>query len=109
MGPDLRRDWMQGLIPGAEKGTVPRMTVSLCEIRTEMMGENRRDKGGNDLTSRRLANLINNLPGWRKVKHKARVPGYGPQFIYRRTGDDLKRWKREQKERAEEEAYDPLS
>jgi predicted P-loop ATPase len=107
MGPDLKRDWIQGLIPGAGRGTVPRMQVSLCEIRHEMMGENRRDKGGNDLTSRRIANIINNLTGWRKLKKRQRVPGYGPQFIYLRTQADLRRWRQEQKEQAE--AFDPLS
>ena len=59
-----------------------RQQVCLTEIRTEMLSEDRRFGSGGDLTSRRLANLMNNLPGWTKERRKRRLPGYGPQWCY---------------------------
>ena len=50
----------------------------------ELLGEDRRKRGSNDQTSRRLANLMNNLPGWKKSDRKIRVPLYGPQWVYYR-------------------------
>lgn len=86
MSPELHRAWLQGDIPGAAPGTVERAFVSLCEIRAELLGEDRhRGWNGNDTMGRRLANLMNNLPGWRKLKRKVRIPVYGPQCVYKRV------------------------
>lgn len=102
MSPELRRDWIQGDVPDAAEGTAPRMTVCLPEIKVELLKEDRVKGGGNDLLTRRLANLMNNMPGWYKQKKRARVPGYGAQWTYRRKQTDLRRWRKEQLEQADD-------
>lgn len=84
LSPESRRDYIQGDLPGVDpsKCTRKRQQVCLTEIRTEMLSEDRRFGSGGDLTSRRLANLMNNLPGWTKERRKRRLPGYGPQWCY---------------------------
>lgn len=82
--PEWRRDFIQESLPAAPKGTVVRGEVCLSEIRVELLGMDRRSVGGNDALSRRLANLMNNLPGWKKDRQKTNVRGYGPQYVYRR-------------------------
>ena len=85
MTPEARRDYINGdsiIDPGV--CTVQRDHVCLCEIRVELLGEDRRKFGGNDRTSRRVANLMNNLQGWQKSSTKQRVPNYGVQFVYYR-------------------------
>ena len=86
LSPESRRDYINGDSPvDREKCTRPRNAVCLTEIRVEMCGDDRRRVVGNDLMSRRLANIMNNLKGWQKGKKKVRVPGYGPQWVYYRT------------------------
>lgn len=84
--PETRRDYLNGDsdLPGLPQATMLREQVCLTEIRTELCGDDRRRDGGNDLLSRRLANIMNNLPGWTKCDRKQRVPGYGIQWVYRR-------------------------
>ena len=76
---------MQGVLPHDPAiCTGKRMEVCVTEIRVEMCGEDRTRGGGNDMLCRRLANLMNCRPGWTKSEKKIRVPGYGPQWVYRR-------------------------
>jgi len=83
--PETRRDYIQGMtVSDVTKATMRRDAVCLTEIRTEMCGEDRRRNGGNDLLSRRLANLMNTLPGWRKGRKKETTKGYGAQWVYHR-------------------------
>ena len=56
--------------------------------KAELLGLDRRKKGGNDYDSRRVANLMNNLPGWKKSSHKAHVPFFGAQWVYYRNGTE---------------------
>jgi hypothetical protein len=91
MSPELRRDWLSGDIPGTEPGTVIRMQICLPEIKTELMKEDRFRDGGNDILTRRLANIMNNTKGWRKMKRRLRVKNYGPQWVYKRTDADRTR------------------
>lgn len=85
LSPESRRDYIQGDLPvDKDKCTKRRDSVCLTEIRVEMCGEDRRRLGGNDITSRRLANIMNNHPYWRKGRHKVRIPHYGPQWVYYR-------------------------
>ena len=82
---DSRRDYIQGMtVIDPSKATMWRTEVCLTEIRTEMCGEDRRRSGGNDLLSRRLANLMNTMPGWLKSKKKVKTRGYGSQWVYSR-------------------------
>jgi hypothetical protein len=83
--PETRRDYIQGMtVLDQDKATMWCTEVCLTEIRTEMCGEDRRRNGGNDLLSRRLANLMNTMPGWVKSKKKVRTKGYGIQWVYSR-------------------------
>lgn len=63
-----------------------RDVVCISEIRCEMCGEERTKGGVNDLLTRRIANLMNNMPGWVRSARRKRVPGYGQQRIYYRVG-----------------------
>ena len=103
MSPEERRDWINEDLPGREPGTEPRMSICIPEIKTEMLKEDRTKGGSNDLLTRRLANIMNNLPGWYKMKQKHRVKGYGVQWVYRRKQSDLARWKRAQNEQVDED------
>ena len=85
MTPESRRDFINGdSVIDADLCTKRRDRVCLTEIRVELMGADRRRLGGNDYDSRRIANLMNNLKGWKKSSKKVRVPGYGPQYVYER-------------------------
>ena len=87
LSPESRRDYIQGDAPvDPAKCTRRRDAVSVPEIKVELMCIDRRKKGGNDYDTRRVANLMNNLPGWVKSSKKQRVPGYGIQYVYRREG-----------------------
>ena len=88
LSPELRRDWINGDIPGTDPGVQPRMAICLPEIKVELLKEDRTRGGGNDQLTRRLANILNNLPGWYKRRRKSRVPGYGIQWVYQRRQDD---------------------
>lgn len=85
LSPESRRDFIQGdTLVEPSRCTLRRDTVCLTEIRVEMLSEDRRRMSGNDLMSRRLANLMNNNKHWVKSEKKARVPHYGIQWVYRR-------------------------
>lgn len=64
--------------------TKRRDVVCISEIRCEMCGEDRAKGGGNDMQSRKIANIMNNMPGWENTGKRVRVPGYGVQRIYER-------------------------
>lgn len=84
--PEARRDFINGdAVTEGIRCVRKRETVSLTEIRVEMCGEDRRRSGGNDLLSRRLANIMNSLPGWEKGTRKETLPNYGRQWVYHRV------------------------
>jgi hypothetical protein len=61
---------------------VRRDTVCVSEVRWEMLGL---EQGkGNDAVSRRIANLLNSMKGWRREGNLAYAGPYGRQRIYRR-------------------------
>lgn len=84
-----RRDWFTGasvLRTEMEQDggleLVRRDTVCVSEVRWEMMGiEIGR---GNDSVSRRIANLLNSMKGWRRLPDRAYVGPYGRQRVYKR-------------------------
>lgn len=85
LSPESKRDYIQGDLPvDKAKCTLRRDKVCVTEIKVEMLSIDRRKMGGNDYDTRRVANLMNNLKGWRKSSRKVRVPGYGPQWVYYR-------------------------
>lgn len=90
LGMEDRRDYIAGnsLI---DRSTCTRVrdTVSITEVRVECMGERRCDIGkGGDLNSRKVADVLNFLPGWTRVAKLERRGPYGPQRVYRRNGPD---------------------
>ena len=84
--PEDRTSFIQGRSP-LELGScnLRRDVVSIIEIRCELCGEDRSKGGGNDFLSRRIANLMNTMPGWTKLPKKKRVGVYGSQWVYRRN------------------------
>ena len=87
LSPESKRDYIQGDLP-VDKAQCNRRRDVVCvtEIKVEMLGIDRRKMGGNDYDTRRVANLMNNLKGWRKSSRKVRIPVYGPQWVYYREG-----------------------
>jgi hypothetical protein len=70
---------------------VVRQEVSIIEIRMELLGETREGIGRNDAMSRRIGDIMNHLPGWKRTGKMRRRGAYGPQRVYRRgaeTGSD---------------------
>lgn len=67
----------------AELGPCERMRNEICvaELRWELFGEEKGSRG----RSLELAGIMNNLPGWKKLDRTYRVPGWGPQKVYRRN------------------------
>lgn len=83
---DERRDYIRGdSLIEQSSGTVRRDRVCVTEIRYELIGDDWRHKGGSDITSRRVANIMNVLPGWRRAESKQRTP-FGVQVVYLRKG-----------------------
>ena len=85
--PDDRVAYIQGRSPlDLGECNLRRDLVSVTEIRCELCGEDRAKGGGNDMLSRRIANLMNTMPGWAKQEKKKKLKGYGAQWVYRRNG-----------------------
>lgn len=68
--------------------TMRRDVVSALEIRMELLGETREGVGKNDVMGRRVADVLNHLPGWTRSAKTSRRGPYGPQRVYRRAVDD---------------------
>ena len=64
-------DWGSGAglgdLGSRAEGTEPRQRVSGAEIRWELFGM-KSSNGGNSVDSRRIANIMNSMPGWKRVK-----------------------------------------
>ena len=65
--------------------TMRRDVVSALEIRMELLGETREGVGKNDVMGRRVADVLNHLPGWTRSAKTSRRGPYGPQRVYRRA------------------------
>ena len=85
-----RVDYIQGR-SALELGTCTRRrdVVSVVEVRMEMLGETRESVGKVDSMSRRIADVLNHLPGWTRGKKLIRRGAYGPQRAYSRVEDEL--------------------
>ena len=83
--PEDRVAFMQGRSP-LELGSCTKRRDVVCtsEIRCEMCGEDKAKSGGSDILSRRIANIMNSLPGWENTGRRMYVSGYGRQRIYER-------------------------
>lgn len=85
MSPEDRVGFIQGYSPrDLTACTKRRDVVCISEIRCEMCGDSKAQNGGNDSLSRRIAGIMNNMPGWVNDGTRIRVPGYGRQRIYKR-------------------------
>lgn len=80
-----RRDFVQGR---SSLSTVPcfrrRDSVSILEIRMELLGEERVSIGRNDALSRRIGDIMNHLPGWARAESRIPCGPYGRQRGYLR-------------------------
>ena len=87
---DDRVAYIQGR-SALELGTcdVRRDVISVLEVRMEMLGEDRREIGRNDMMSRRIGDILNNLQGWSRGVKLVRRGAYGPQRVYTRVPDEL--------------------
>lgn len=88
---DDRTAFVQGRSP-LELGAcdLRRDVVCVAEIRCELMGDEKAKLGANLTLSRRIAKILNTMPGWYKVDKTVRMGEYGPQQVYRRKG--TKEW-----------------
>ena len=75
-----------GDLGGSAEGTMRRTRVSGAEIRWECFGI--RTGNTNDMSARRIANIMNNLPGWTRVRKPYREKGYGIVRGWEREEDD---------------------
>ena len=66
--------------------TKRRDVVCISEIRCELCGEDRAKGGGSDVLSRKISNIMNNMPEWENTGRRMRLPGYGQQRVYIRRG-----------------------
>ena len=81
--PEARRDFINGdAVTAGVACTRRRDEVCVTELRTELCGEDRRRQGGSDILSRRLAGIMNSLPGWKKSERKKKLRHYGAQWVY---------------------------
>lgn len=85
-----RRDFVQGR---SSLSTVPcfrrRDSVSVLEIRMELLGEERVSIGRNDALSRRIGDIMNHLPGWERGEKRISCGAYGKQRAYLRTSGQV--------------------
>lgn len=84
-----RRDFVQGR---SSLSTVPcvrrRDSVSIMEIRMELLGEERLSIGRNDALSRRIGDIMNHLHGWKRAEVRRRCGPYGLQRSYLRRSSE---------------------
>ena len=84
--PEERRAWIRGdsLETWDDLDLVRRDQVSIPEIRVECLGEDRAGKSGANQTSRRISNIMSQIPSWERQPNKKKIPGYGSQYVYTR-------------------------
>lgn len=85
---EARRDFIQGGTASLAEGVKHRNVVCIAEIKYELL---KQDVGamskGNNLESRRLANIMNYMPGWERTGRPVRFKEYGVQKAYARSGN----------------------
>ena len=84
---DKRAFFMGGSTAGMEECRTRRDVVCVAEIRWELFGED----GKNRVRSLEVSGIMNNLPGWKKVKQSVKVKGHGPQKCYVREGSEAEK------------------
>lgn len=84
--PEQRRDYILGdTLMDYGPCTRRRDTITIAEIRFELLGESlAKGAGGNNESSRHLGRVLNNMPGWRKKKNLVNTT-FGRQRAYERT------------------------
>jgi predicted P-loop ATPase len=82
LGPYGRQDWYRDHQQGMAQGVVQQERTCALQIWTEALGNDKGRAGKADL--RQIHETLKELPGWRKLPGRHRVPGYGPQQTYER-------------------------
>lgn len=85
---EARRDFIQGGTASLAEGVKHRNVVCLMEIRYELLGQDLKQVGRNNET-RRLANIMNYMPGWKRSEKPLWFGEYGKQRGYIRVEPDV--------------------
>ena len=85
---EARRDFIQGGTASLAEGVKHRNVVCLMEIRYELLGQDLKQVGRNNET-RRLANIMNYMPGWTRSEERLWFGEYGRQRGYVRIEQDV--------------------
>lgn len=85
MTKEEHRDYIQDGTTALAEGTHRRDVICLMEIRYELMGQDISAVAKNSSDTRRLATIMNNMPGWERTEKRVTFPGYGQQRGYRRA------------------------
>jgi predicted P-loop ATPase len=99
--PMKRRDYFHDGVSAMAEGVRQRTVVCLSEIRNEMLGQDAAELVRNDVSTRRLAGVMNNMQGWTKLPRKKSVAGYGQQWCYAReeyAGEVIREYERRKQE-----------
>lgn len=87
MSPDQRIQWRLDRANGmGERGTVQQQRTCSAQLWVEALGRRFGDHRRADLLE--INASLKRLPGWRSVKGRHRVPGYGPQVIFERIPEE---------------------
>lgn len=87
---EARRDFIQGGTASLAEGVKHRNVVCLMEIRYELLGQDLKQVSrGNNAEARRLANIMNYMPGWKRSDSSIRFGEYGKQKAYYRVEQDV--------------------
>ena len=79
---ETRRDYIQGGTASLAEGVQQRQTVCLMEIRYELLGQNIERLISNNYETRKLADIMSNIPGWKRANKRMNFGVYGTQRGY---------------------------
>jgi len=82
--PESRQMWLANAADGFSDGTARIDYVCSVQIWVEALGRRRGEHRRVDLLQ--ITEALNALPGWTKLPGRKRVPGYGPQLVFKRDG-----------------------
>ena len=94
--PQMRRDFFSDGVPvDKETCTTRRDRICGVEVINELMGIDVSKLGQNDMLFRRVVNILNTMPGWRRESKRSRGKPYGLQRRYARMVVSKRNWTQE--------------
>lgn len=83
MSPESRVRWYSDLSDGFTSAGTERIDkICSMQVWVECLGRRRGDHDRRDITE--ITRTLRNLPGWRALPSRHRVPHYGPQLVFER-------------------------